>query len=194
MLRQFAHVLAECATTVAVSLLGTLRSITKRVWRSTSVTMCESRRGILWRRARQPGCRAPIPRPENLGDTSRVPWRKLAKYQKPRRGCRRGFGWQCRGGSLPKLAMGQRGSGGRAVHLAINHLVARRSQEVQGRRHALPDSIPAERGGHQRSALKSRRNPVQFSRLKSLANGTSREVKPCRQVGKRNLTNTRANV
>ena len=50
------------------------------------------------RRARQPGCRAPIPRPENLGDTSRVPWRKLAKYQKPRRGCRRGLGWQCRGG------------------------------------------------------------------------------------------------
>ena len=72
----------------------------------------ESRRGILWRRARQPGCRAPIPRPENLGDTSRVPWRKLAKYQKPRRGCRRGLGWQCRGGSLPKLAMGQRGIGG----------------------------------------------------------------------------------
>ena len=27
--------------------------------------------------------------------------------------------------------MGQRGSGGRAVHLAINHLVAPRSQEVQ---------------------------------------------------------------
>jgi hypothetical protein len=35
---------------------------------------------------------------------------------------------------------------------------------------------------------------VQFSRLKSLTNGTSRDVKPCRQVGKRNLTNTRAKV
>jgi hypothetical protein len=35
---------------------------------------------------------------------------------------------------------------------------------------------------------------VQFSRLEILANGTSREVKPCRQAGKRNLTNTRANV
>ena len=50
-----------------------------------------------WRRARQPGRRAPIPRPENLGDTSRVPWRKLAKCQKPRRGRRRGLGWQYRG-------------------------------------------------------------------------------------------------
>ena len=37
---------------------------------------------------------------------------KWAKYQKPRRGCRRGLGWQRRGGSLPKLAMGQRGIGG----------------------------------------------------------------------------------
>jgi hypothetical protein len=85
----------------------------------------------LWRRARQPGCRAPIPRPENLGDTSRVPWRKLVKYPKPRRGCRRGLVWQYRGGSLPKLAIGQRGSGGRAVHLAINHLVARRSDRFR---------------------------------------------------------------
>jgi hypothetical protein len=47
---------------------------------------------------------SPDPPPENLGDTSRVPWRNLAKYQKPRRGCRRGLGWQ--------LAMGQRGIGG----------------------------------------------------------------------------------
>jgi hypothetical protein len=95
------------------------------------MTHAELRRGILWRRARQPGCRAPIPRPENLGDTSRAPWRKLAKYQKPRRGCRRGFGWQYRGGSLPNSRWDSGDRGGRAVHLAINHLVAPWSQEVQ---------------------------------------------------------------
>jgi hypothetical protein len=54
-----------------------------------------------------------------------------------------GFGLAASGGMLPKLASGQRGSGGRAVQLALT-LVARRSQEVQARRHALPDSI---RGG-----------------------------------------------
>ena len=47
-----------------------------------------------------------------------------AKYQKPRRGCRRGLGWQCRGGLLPKRAIGQRGSGA-CCPVAINHLVAR---------------------------------------------------------------------
>jgi hypothetical protein len=35
------------------------------------------------------------------------------------------------GGSLPKLAIGQRRSGGVLAQLAINHLVARRSGEVQ---------------------------------------------------------------
>ena len=72
-----------------------------------------------WRRARQPGCRAPIPRPENLGDTSRVPWRKLAKYQKPRRGCRRGFGWQYRGGCCQSSRVDSGDRGGRAVQLAL---------------------------------------------------------------------------
>ena len=54
------------------------------------------------------------------------------------------------GGMLPKLAMGQRGSGGRAVQLAINHLVARRRKRFRpgGTRYRI--SIPAERGGHQR--------------------------------------------
>ena len=35
------------------------------------------------------------------------------------------------GGSLPKLAIGQRRSGGVLAQLAINHLVARPSEEVQ---------------------------------------------------------------
>src|SRR5262249_20088858 len=39
LLGQFAHVVTERGYYVAVSLLGTLRSITKRVWRSTSVAM-----------------------------------------------------------------------------------------------------------------------------------------------------------
>jgi hypothetical protein len=37
-------------------------------------------------------------------------------------------------------------------------------------------------------------NPVQFSKLKSLANGTSRDLKPCRQAGKKNLTSTRVRL
>jgi hypothetical protein len=94
------------------------------------------------------------------------------------------------GGIAAKLAIGQRGSGGRALHLAIPP----RSQEVQagGTRYR----ISTRRSGGKAPAAgdKSRRNPVQFSRLEILANGTSREVKPCRQAGKRNLTNTRANV
>ena len=35
-----------------------------------------------------------------------------AKYQKPRRGVPTGFGLAVSGGPLPKLASGQRGSGG----------------------------------------------------------------------------------
>ena len=42
-----------------------------------------------------------------------------AKYQKPRRGVPTGFGLAVSGGPLPKLASGQRGSGGRAVQLAL---------------------------------------------------------------------------
>ena len=66
----------------------------------------------LWRRARQPGCRAPIPRPENLGDTSRIPWREVGQIPETPPGVPTGFGFgSVGGGSLPKLASGQRGSG-----------------------------------------------------------------------------------
>jgi hypothetical protein len=50
------------------------------------------------------------------------------------------------GGMLPKLASGQRGSGGTCCPTRVNHLVARRSQEVQARRHAHPDSIRGRAG------------------------------------------------
>ena len=84
---------------------------------------------------------SPIPRPENLGDTSRVPWRKLAKYQKPRRGCRRGLGWQRRGGCCQSSRWD---SGDRGDVLSTSRLTISRasSRKVQGRRYALPDSIP----------------------------------------------------
>ena len=52
------------------------------------------------------------PRPETWVIRAEYRGGKWAEYQKPRRGCRRGLGWQRRGGSLPKLAMGQRGIGG----------------------------------------------------------------------------------
>src|SRR6478735_3531535 len=55
---------------------------------------------------------SPDPPPRKLGNTSRVPWRKLAKYQKPRRGCRRGLAWQYRGDRCQTSRMGQWGSGG----------------------------------------------------------------------------------
>ena len=57
-----------------------------------------------------------------------------------------GFGLAASGGMLPKLASGQRGSGGTCCPTRVNHLVARRSQEVQARRHAHPDSIRGRAG------------------------------------------------
>src|SRR4051812_28529841 len=48
------------------------------------------------------------PAPKNVGDTSRVPWRKLANTRNPAGG----FRLAVSGGIAAKLAMGQRGSGG----------------------------------------------------------------------------------
>jgi hypothetical protein len=42
-----------------------------------------------------------------------------------------GFGLAASGGMLPRLASGQRGSGGTCCPARVNHLVARQSQEVQ---------------------------------------------------------------
>ena len=50
---------------------------------------------------------------------SRVPWRKWAEYQKPRRGCRRGWLGSVGGDRRQILTTGQRGIGGRAVQFAI---------------------------------------------------------------------------
>jgi hypothetical protein len=50
------------------------------------------------RRARQSGCRAPIPGPENLGDTKPSTVAGSGpNTRNPAGGCRRGLAWQCRG-------------------------------------------------------------------------------------------------
>ena len=72
---------------------------------------------------RSPAPKVPVIRTEYRGS-------KWATYQKPRRGCRRSLVWQCRGGPLPKCAIGQRGSGGRAVQSRLT-ISRARSEEVQ---------------------------------------------------------------
>ena len=66
----------------------------------------------LWRRARQPGCRAPIPRPENLGDTSRIPWREVGQIPETPPGVPTGFGLAASGGIAAKARDGTAGIGG----------------------------------------------------------------------------------
>ena len=62
----------------------------------------ESRRGILCEGLGSQAAEPLIPRPEYLGDTSRVPWPEGGKYQKPRRGYRR-VGLAVSGGIAAKL-------------------------------------------------------------------------------------------
>jgi hypothetical protein len=81
-------------------------------------------------RARQPGCRTPIPTPKTWVIRAEYRGGNWPSTRNPAGGAD-GVWFGSVGGSLPKLAIGHRGSGGRAVHLAINHLVAPRSQEVQ---------------------------------------------------------------
>ena len=112
-----------------------------RIWlpENAPPARAESGRGPSYgEEARQLGCRAPIPRPETAMIRSRAPWRKLAKYPKPRRGDTGGVGLAVSGGIAAKLREWDSGDrGGCAVHLAINHLVARRTQEVQPPRGCL---------------------------------------------------------
>ena len=72
----------------------------------------------------------PDPRPETPVTQSRVPWREVGRIPETPPGVPTGFGLAVSGGSLPKLAIDS-GDRGRAVQLAINHLVARPSEEVQ---------------------------------------------------------------
>src|SRR3954453_2473494 len=72
----------------------------------------ESWRGIVWRRARQPGLPSPDPPPRNSGDTNRVPWREVGQIPETPPGVPTGFGFGSVGGIAAKLASGQRGSGG----------------------------------------------------------------------------------
>jgi hypothetical protein len=70
------------------------------------------------------------PRPETPVTQSRVPWQEVGRIPETPPGVPTGFGLAVSGGSLPKLAIDS-GDRGRAVQLAINHLVARPSEEVQ---------------------------------------------------------------
>jgi hypothetical protein len=56
---------------------------------------------------------------DSFSNEAATPLGGWAEYQKPRRGCRRGLAWQRRGDRSQILTAGQRGSGGRAVQLAI---------------------------------------------------------------------------
>ena len=122
------------------SLCSPASSKTRSRKNNAPAARAESRRGILCEGLGSQAAEPPIPRPENLGDTSRAPWRKLAKSRNPAGGIPAGLAWQYLGGSLPNFANGDSGDrGGFAVHLAINHLVAPRSQEVQGGTRILRD-------------------------------------------------------
>ena len=54
----------------------------------------------------------PDPRPETPVTRSRVPWQEVGRIPETPPGVPTGFGLAVSGGSLPKLAIGQRGSGG----------------------------------------------------------------------------------
>ena len=70
--------------------------------------------------------------PTPLGGAFSLPGAEIGQIPETPPGAPTGLGLAVSGGIAAKLAMGQRGSGGCAVHLA-NHLVARRSRKVQGR-------------------------------------------------------------
>ena len=78
------------------------------------------------------------PRPETPVTQSRVPWREVGRIPETPPGVPTGFGLAVSGGSLPKLAIDS-GDRGRAVQLAINHLAARPSEEVQAAFIPKPD-------------------------------------------------------
>jgi hypothetical protein len=83
----------------------------------------ESGRGILWRRARQSGCRAPIPRPENLGIRAEYRGGNWPNTRNPAGGAD-GVWVGSVGGDAAKAREWTAGIGGRAVN-SRQPLVAR---------------------------------------------------------------------
>src|SRR3954469_9364028 len=79
----------------------------------------ESRRGIVGRRARQPGLPSPDPPPRNSGDTNRVPWREVGQIPETPPGVPTGFGFGSVGGDRCQNSQVDSGDRGRAVQLAL---------------------------------------------------------------------------